>query len=178
MAKHLMVDLETLATTPNAAILTIGAVTFDPNSTKIYNEFYRRVELESLDPLDTYIDDGTLEWWSKQDKAAQDEAFDPEGREPIQNVLGDFYKFCLGSERFWSHGAAFDIVILEYYFRKINKPFPWNFWDVRDTRTIFDLGLDPEMPQANKHNALEDAKRQAIGVQNMMRKLSRKFLDK
>jgi DNA polymerase III epsilon subunit-like protein len=175
MAKHLMVDLETLATTPNAAILTIGAVTFDPNSTKIYDEFYRRVELESLESLDTYIDDGTLEWWSKQDQAAQDEAFDPEGREPIQNVLGDFYKFCMGSTRFWSHGAAFDIVILEYYFRKINKPFPWNFWDVRDTRTIFDLGMDPEMPQANKHNALEDARRQAIGVQNMFKKLGRKF---
>ena len=170
-----MVDLETLATTTNAAILTIGAVTFDPNSTKIYDEFYRRVELESLDPLDTYIDDATLEWWSKQDQAAQDEAFDPEGREPIQNVLGDFYKFCMGSSRFWSHGAAFDIVILEYYFRKINKPFPWNFWDVRDTRTLFDLGMDPEMPQANKHNALEDAKRQAIGVQNMFKKLGRKF---
>ena len=175
MAKHLMVDLETLATTPNAAILTIGAVTFDPNSTKIYNEFYRRVELESLDALDTYIDDGTLEWWSKQDEAAQDEAFDPEGREPIRSVLDDFYKFCMGSSRFWSHGAAFDIVILEYYFRKINKPFPWNFWDVRDTRTLFDLGMDPEMPQANKHNALEDAKRQAIGVQNMFKKLGRKF---
>jgi len=175
MAKHLMVDLETLATTPNAAILTIGAVTFDPNSTRIYDEFYRRIEMESLDALDTYIDDGTLEWWSKQDQAAQDEAFDPEGREPIQSVLEDFYKFCMGSTRFWSHGAAFDIVILEYYFRKINKPFPWNFWDVRDTRTIFDLGLDPEMPQANKHNALEDAKRQAIGVQNMCKKLGRKF---
>jgi DNA polymerase III epsilon subunit-like protein len=175
MAKHLMVDLETLATTPNAAILTIGAVTFDPNSNQIYNEFYRRVELESLDALDTYIDNSTLEWWGKQDKAAQDEAFDPEGREPIQNVLGDFYKFCMGSNRFWSHGAAFDIVILEYYFRKINKSFPWNFWDVRDTRTLFDLGLDPEMPQANKHNALEDARRQAIGVQNMFKKLGRKF---
>lgn len=175
MAKHLMVDLETLATTPNAAILTIGAVTFDPNSTRIYDEFYRRIEIESLDALDTYIDDGTLEWWSKQDQVAQDEAFDPEGREPIQNVLEDFYKFCMGSSKFWSHGATFDIVILEYYFRKINKPFPWNFWDVRDTRTIFDLGLDPEMPQANKHNALEDAKRQAIGVQNMFKKLGRKF---
>lgn len=170
-----MVDLETLATTPNAAILTIGAVTFDPNSTRIYDEFYRRIEIESLDALDTYIDDGTLEWWSKQDQVAQDEAFDPEGREPIQNVLEDFYKFCMGSSKFWSHGATFDIVILEYYFRKINKPFPWNFWDVRDTRTIFDLGLDPEMPQANKHNALEDAKRQAIGVQNMFKKLGRKF---
>jgi len=40
---------------------------------------------------------------------------------------------------------------------------------------LFDLGYDPEMPQANKHHALEDAVRQAIGVQNMFRKLGRKF---
>jgi DNA polymerase III epsilon subunit-like protein len=176
MAKFLMVDLETLATTPNAAILTLGAVTFDPNSNRIYDEFYRRVDLESLESLDTYIDDDTVEWWSKQDKSVQDEAFNPEGREPIQSVLEDFYKFCMGSSKFWSHGATFDIVILENYFKQIGKPFPWNFWDVRDTRTLFDLGYDPEMPQANKHNALEDARRQAIGVQNMCKKLGRKFV--
>jgi hypothetical protein len=35
--------------------------------------------------------------------------------------------------------------------------------------------MDPEMPQTNKHNALEDARRQDIGVQNMCKKLGRKF---
>ncbi|NBP58700.1 3'-5' exoribonuclease [bacterium] len=175
MAKHLMVDLETLATTPNAAILSIGAVTFDPNSSNIYDDFYYRVELESLEGLDSYIDDGTIEWWSKQDASVQEEAFNPEGRVDIRLVIDDFYKFCMGASHFWSHGSTFDIIILEHYFRQLGKPYPWNFWQVRDTRTLFDLGYDPEMPQANKHHALEDAVRQAIGVQNMFRKLGRKF---
>jgi len=175
MAKHLMIDLETLATTPNAAILSIGAVTFDPNSTIIYDEFYHRVELESLEGIDTFIDDNTIEWWSKQDFDAQQEAFNPEGRIDIKTIVNDFYKFCMGSSKFWSHGSTFDIIILEHYFRELKKPYPWKFWEVRDTRTLFDLGMDPEMPQANKHHALEDARRQAIGVQNMFKKLGRKF---
>lgn len=175
MAKHLMVDLETLATTPNAAILSIGAVTFDPNSTKVYDTFYHRIELESLEIIDTYIDDATIEWWSKQDPAAQEEAFDPNNRVDIRWMLDEFYKFCMGSSKFWSHGSTFDIIILEHYFRQVNKPYPWKFWEVRDTRTLFDLGMDPEMPQANKHHALEDALRQATGVQNMFKKLGRKF---
>ena len=170
-----MVDLETLATTPNAAILSLGAVTFDPNSDHIYDTLYYRVELESFDGLDSYIDDGTIEWWSKQDPAAQEEAFDPNDRVDIRTVMDEFYKFCMGSSKFWSHGSTFDIIILEHYYRQIGKPYPWKFWEVRDTRTLFDLGMDPEMPQANKHHALEDALRQAIGVQNMFRKLGRKF---
>ena len=170
-----MVDLETLATTPNAAILSIGAVTFDPNSSNIYDDFYYRVELESFDGLDSFIDDGTIEWWSKQDKDAQEEAFNPEGRVDIRQVIDDFYKFCMGSTHFWSHGSTFDIIILEHYFRQLGKPYPWSFWQVRDTRTLFDLGYDPEMPQTNKHHALEDAVRQAVGVQNMFKKLGRKF---
>ena len=175
MTKHLMVDLETLATTPNAAILSLGAVTFNPNSDQIYDELYYKVELESFDGLDSYIDDGTIEWWSKQDPKAQEEAFDPNNRIDIRTVMDDFYKFCMGSSKFWSHGSTFDIIILEHYYRQIGKPYPWKFWEVRDTRTLFDLGMDPEMPQANKHHALEDARRQAIGVQNMFRKLGRKF---
>jgi len=100
MAKHLMVDLETLATTPNAAILTIGAVTFNPNGYEIYNEFYARIDTESIETLDTYIDEGTVRWWADQDKAAQDEAFNPEGRQDVKKVMDDFYKFCMGSSKF------------------------------------------------------------------------------
>ena len=52
MARHLMVDLETLATSPNATILTIGAVTFDPASNKIFDKLYYRVDVDSCDRLD------------------------------------------------------------------------------------------------------------------------------
>jgi hypothetical protein len=32
---------------------------------------------------------------------------------------------------------------------------------------MFDLGIDPKMPQVTAHNAVEDAVAQAIGVQNV-----------
>ncbi len=173
-----MVDLETLATTPNSVILTLGAVKFDPWGRNVdrseHNILYRRIETESCETLGMIIDPGTLEWWGKQSPEIIDEAFNPEDRHPINQVIDEFHKFAWGCDAFWSHGSIFDIMILETYYRKLGKSFPWNFWQVRDTRTIFDLGYDPEMPQNSKHNALEDAYRQAVGVQNMFRKVARK----
>ena len=175
MARHLMVDLETLATSPNAVILTIGAVTFDPASNKIFDKLYYRVDVESCDRLGMTINDDTVEWWSKQSADVQTEAFAEDNRVPIEEVIEKFHKFAWNCDAFWSHGATFDLVILDCYYRKLNKVPPWNFWQIRDTRTLFDLGYDPEMPKEGLHNALEDASRQAIGVQTIYRKLNRFF---
>jgi hypothetical protein len=174
MARHLMVDLETLATTPDAAILTLGAVLFDPYSSRIYDKMYMRVDLDSTTALGMKIDDNTIEWWSKQSAAAQEEAFSEDNRFSIQEVIEKFHKFAWNSEAFWSHGSIFDINILDTYYRALNKAPPWNFWQIRDTRTVFDLGFDPELPKVTAHNALEDANAQAIGVQTVMRKIGRR----
>ncbi len=170
-----MVDLETLATSPDAVILTIGAVTFDPASNKIFDKLYYRVDVESCDRLGMTINDDTVEWWSKQSADVQTEAFAEDNRVPIEEVIEKFHKFAWNCDAFWSHGATFDLVILDCYYRKLNKVPPWNFWQIRDTRTLFDLGYDPEMPKEGLHNALEDASRQAIGVQTIYRKLNRFF---
>jgi len=170
-----MVDLETLATSPDAVILTIGAVTFDPASNKIFDKLYHRVDIESCDRLGMTVNDDTVEWWSKQAADVQTEAFAEDNRLPIEEVIEKFHKFAWNCDAFWSHGATFDLVILDCYYRKLNKVPPWNFWQIRDTRTLFDLGYDPEMPKEGLHNALEDASRQAIGVQTIYRKLNRFF---
>ena len=170
-----MVDLETLATSPDAVILTIGAVTFDPASNKIFDKLYHRVDIESCDRLGMTVNDDTVEWWSKQAADVQTEAFAEDNRLPIEEVIEKFHKFAWNCDAFWSHGATFDLVILDFYYRKLNKVPPWNFWQIRDTRTLFDLGYDPEMPKEGLHNALEDASRQAIGVQTIYRKLNRFF---
>ena len=67
---HLMIDLETLATTPEATVLTIGACKFDPHGNTIDETLYMRVDIDSQD---RDIDPNTLEWWSKQDKQIQRE---------------------------------------------------------------------------------------------------------
>jgi len=175
MNTDIMIDLETLDVLPSATILTIGAVKFDPFGDDINDpkceRFYVRVDVDSCDRIGATVSQATLDWWSNQSQAAQDEAFDPGNRIPIEDAMTQLYKFCRGAKRVWSHGAGFDVTILEWYFRKIGKAIPWSFWEVRDTRTIFDIGINPNRPPVLKHHALEDAWNQAVGVQNVYNKL-------
>ena len=175
MQTDIMIDLETLDVLPTATILTIGAVKFDPFGDDVNDpkceKFYVRVDVDSCDRIGATISQATLDWWASQSQEAQNEAFDPENRIPIQDAINQLYKFCRGAKRVWSHGAGFDVIILEHYFRKIGKAIPWSFWEVRDTRTIFDIGINPNRPPVLKHHALEDAWNQAVGVQNVYKKL-------
>lgn len=171
MAKHLMCDLETLAVTPQATVLTLGAVHFNPYGNGYGDKLYLRIDIDEQDTLGREVDPKTIEWWSKQDPVIMEEAFNPDNRVSLSDAMDQFHKFAWGCKAFWSHGATFDLVIIEDVLRQLGKPVPWNFWQLRDTRTIFDLGLDPDMPKGGLHNALEDAIRQAVGVQNIYRKL-------
>jgi DNA polymerase III epsilon subunit-like protein len=170
-----MIDLETLDVTPTATILTIGAVKFDPFGDDVNEpsceKLYLRVDVDSCDKYGGTVSQSTLDWWAQQSQAAQDEAFDPTNRVDITDAMNQLYKFCWGGKRVWSHGAAFDVVILEHYFRKVGKAIPWQFWEVRCTRTLFDIGIDPKRPPVLKHHALEDAWNQAVGVQNVFKAL-------
>lgn len=171
MSRHLMIDMETLAVSPRAVILSLGAVHFDPYGDQIYDELYFKIDLDDQDKLNREIDPNTIEWWGKQDTAIMEEAFSSDNRIPLTEAVDRFHKFSWGCDKFWSHGATFDLVIIEDLYRQLNKPLPWNYWQLRDTRTLFDLGHDPEMTKESKHDALADARRQAIGVQNIFRKL-------
>lgn len=167
----IMIDLETLATSTDAAILTIGAVKFDPFGRELkepaMESFYVRVDIDSCDEIGLVTSDDTIDWWSRQDQAAQDEAFNPEGRIHIREAMNQLYKFCWGAHRVWSNGSGFDIVICETIFKRIEKATPWQFWQTRDCRTAFDLGINPNRPPVLKHHALEDAWNQAVGIQNV-----------
>jgi DNA polymerase III epsilon subunit-like protein len=171
----IMIDLETLDVTPTATILTIGAVKFDPfgddQKEKKAEKFYVRVDVDSCDRLGATVNPQTIEWWGNQSVEAQNEAFDPANRISIEDAMTQLYKFCWGAKRVWSHGATFDIPICEFYFRKLGRAIPWQFWEARCTRTLFDLGVNPNRPPVLKHHALEDAWNQAVGVQNVFKTL-------
>ena len=167
-----MIDLETMAVTPNAVVLSLGAVHFNPYGSGYSDKIYFRVSIDDQDALGREVDPATIEWWGRQDPAIMEEAFSPDNRISLVDAMDQFHKFAWGCDRFWSHGATFDLVMLENIYRQLNKPLPWNYWQLRDTRTLFDLGFDPDMPTGSKHDALQDAIRQAAGVQNMYRKLN------
>ena len=62
------------------------------------------------------------------------------------------------------------MVILENAMKQLGLPIPWQFWNVRDARTVYSLYPDLPKPRAS-HHALEDCRRQIDLLQNTMKHL-------
>ena len=154
---HLMIDIETLGTTPDAHILTIAAQSFDPLQRDwLGSHYYARVDFENQE--NRRIEQGTLEWWATQ-KESQSEAFAEHDRIPLDQALAGLGRLIWQSKRIWTNGSNFDMTILEDAYKSYNIALPWQYFHVRDARTIYSL-----VPTLNKypasHHALEDCRRQ------------------
>jgi len=75
-------------------------------------------------------------------------------------------------ETIWSHGASFDIPILDYALRAASIKTPWAYNSVRDTRTLFSISPPEKIENELKHSALADAVAQAKMVQSSWRKIN------
>ena len=174
MAQHAMIDLETLGTKPDCVILTLGAIKFNPfTDQQPHSGIYQKIDIDEQDALGRTQDDSTIEWWGRQSESVQEEAFTEDGRITLERMTNEINKFLVGVDVVWAQGPAFDIVILETLYQQLNKPIPWNFWQIRDSRTLFSLlKKDPRKAiQQEAHNALADCYYQALSVQTAYKEL-------
>jgi hypothetical protein len=165
---HATIDLETLDTSPSATILTIGGVKFNPyTADEPYDKFYFKLSIDDQDRLGRTVSDSTLEWWAKQDPEIMNEAFDQTDAVGVDEFLNALNKWIVGVDIFWGQGYGFDYTMLENIYRSLGRPIPWQFWQIRDSRTL--LGLLKEDPrkkmQKNLHNAYADAFYQSKAIQ-------------
>lgn len=154
--KDVMIDIETLDTGNNAAVLSIGAVYFDRKTGKTGEQFYCRISMDDALSHGSLSDD-TLEWWNRQPDEARIEAFG--GKERINDAAERLIGFIKPDSQAWGNGSVFDITILENWFRSVGKKAPWDFWNVRDVRTIeswFDINKRDFVRDGTHHNALDD----------------------
>lgn len=170
MASDVMVDIETLAVSPDATILTIGAQGFDPFSDRFTSDtFYARISLESQEGR--AVDDGTVEWWSQQNEASREEAFGEDNRLPLKEALEQLTPILWKAERIWANGVTFDMVILEHAFKSNGLNMPWKYFQVMDARTIYKMNTEMRMSQSNSHNALEDCVNQIDFLQKCLKNM-------
>ena len=168
MATHGMIDLETLGVDPECVILTIGAIKFNPfNSIEPNNGLYLRCDVDEQTSLGRTVDDNTLAWWGKQKPEIRHEALSDDNRTSIEEVTKAINKFCVGLDYIWCQGPTFDFTILQNFYKMAGKPVPWNYWQIRDSRTLFKMmPKDPRKAiQSSLHNALADCYYQAKCVQ-------------
>jgi hypothetical protein len=160
-----MIDIEGLATGPDATILTIAAQSFDPFGSGHHDRcYYARITLESQE--NRAIEQGTLDWWSTQ-KEAQAEAFAEEDRVPLNVALESLYKLAWQHKFIWANGPTYDMNILEHAYKSYSKALPWQFYNVRDARTVYSLWPDLPKPPVS-HHALEDCRRQIDMLQQTL----------
>ena len=182
---HLMVDMETMGCGPDAAIVSIGGVFFDPSSGNTGAEFYQVVRLESSMSFGMKPDASTIEWWLKQSPEARSAILvdDAMGLLETLELLADFIakNAANGSHtvQIWGNGCSFDNVILRRAFALTDTPFPIPYWNDRDVRTMVELGksvgINPrfDIPfEGDMHNALSDARHQVKYVSTIWQRLT------
>ena len=168
-----MIDIEGLGTGPDAAILTIAAQSFDPFGTGHYDRhYYARITLESQEIR--RIQDDTLAWWATQPEA-QAEAFAEDNRIPLDQALDELYRLAWQHDYIWAQGPTYDINILEHAYKSYNKTQPWQFYRIRDSRTVLSLWPGRPVPPTS-HHALEDTRKQINILQQTLKHLNVKEL--
>jgi hypothetical protein len=170
---HGMIDLETLSTRPNATILTIGGVKFDPYSfTEPSQGMYHRIDVDSQTAMGRDVMQETIDWWGTQPAEVRDEALGDEDRIDLKYFVKQVNKWSVGVDVFWCQGPLFDYAILQNFYAQMKVPVPWNYWQIRDSRTLFSLvPRDLNEKRTGLHNALEDCYFQARKVQKVFRQL-------
>lgn len=157
------IDLETLDVVPTAHILAIGAAKFDIETGEIIDKFYRVMPMTPQ--LGRSISPDTVGWWMKQSEEARNAITNGVWIDLLVS-LNSLRTFVGSDNNVWGNGATFDISILENAY---SFDIPWNFYQVRDMRTI--VALAEEISNAfdkhtvpfegEKHNAIADAIHQA-----------------
>lgn len=180
---HGMVDIETLDTKHTAAIVSIGAVIFDPFHLDTVESirkhtYYARVNPEDAVNRGCTMSASTVMWWMGLPKHVQDASFKGESvslLQAMQDVRNFFQDGPVKPNFIWAQDPDFDCKILEHAAERTRERWPFPFYQGRSCRTIYDLawpnGDKPDIRVGDHHNALDDAITQALLVQTAILRL-------
>jgi DNA polymerase III epsilon subunit-like protein len=186
---NIVVDLETLSTRANASIVVIAAIKFSGKEEfseniseeelfSMKNTFYRRIKINTEEKK-YHIDNNTVTWWNTQPKEIIYESLEHPDRTELKQALTDFTKWVGNNKdriKIWGNGSSFDITILGEAFALEGLEICWCYWNIRDIRTLFDIGNVKmnELPNFSKHHALWDCYREIIGYQRAIKNIDNK----
>lgn len=174
--RHMMVDIETLDTAVSAAIVAIGAVTFDPRGDGITKEdlFHCTIDTKSNVAHGRTVSEATMNWWEIQSEEAKKAVFDGPHTE-LSTAIRQFCQWINSLQptctRIWAKDPDFDIMILKNACEKLNIMWPFKFWESRSCRTAMEMAYpEGDFPQllmdGPKHDAIADAKVQCLEIQH------------
>lgn len=166
MTNQIMIDIETFDTKNTAVILSIGAVRFNIENKKIFEDdaFYTTMKIEDQKLQGRTISTDTMLWWMSQSQEAKNETFTEVTLLDI--ALQSLRSWIPSKSPVWANSPTFDLSILRHAYESFEIKCPWHYRDERDCRTMYALAKDLELSldtteAHTAHNALSDAIKQA-----------------
>ncbi|MEX8191580.1 3'-5' exonuclease [Comamonas guangdongensis] len=166
-APHIVLDLETRSTKPNAIGASIGAVAIGPDLQLLTSEFH--IPLAQHMQFPRHEDSETMRWWSEQSQEARFASIMAAQTVLPGQAQRDFAAWVHSvadpeKVKVCGNGSVFDNVILRSLYDMFNQPPPWERRFDRDIRTILDLhpaAKDVGEFVGVKHIAVDDARHEA-----------------
>lgn len=168
----LMIDLETMSTRRNARVIQAGWVPFDPQGSSVLSALGGEMNVNSDSCKDGHVSHDTFMFWLKASEAARLSVSKP-GVYIAAALASMFYSYKINEcTEVWSNGATFDIPIVEHWADVCGMPVPWEFYQHRDTRTVWAeaeaLGWQ-RLRGDTAHTGKADSIAQALEVQRARR---------
>jgi hypothetical protein len=149
----IMLDFETLDTGPFPALLSVGAVAFDPTAPADVDIdpagadcFFREVDAQSCIDRGASVSRRTLQWWVHPDRAAGREHILTDAARPVHQVIAQLIgwasTYATTDSCLWSHGLLADAAWLGSYLTTCGYSWPggiFSYRQMRDTRTVYAL---------------------------------------
>lgn len=176
----MMLTTKTLGRDPGCAVMSLGAVMFDPTGND-HDAVYRK-ENQFFTPISSFdfarhglkSDPDTLRWWKKQPAWASISTECLTSNVNVEAACTNFQRFFEEHNpvKVWSNSPTFHVPIMATLFEKIGLPLPFRYRDEMDYRTALELAYgDREMrPIVEsehglfRHHALGDAITQSLNL--------------
>ena len=125
------------------------------------------------------IDKSTLDWWGDQGPEAKEWIL-PSDKDKDIDELYDFFVESMGPTaiKFYTRGNTFDPILLESIMKQTHKPLPYNWWEIRDTRSVVEglawgseldnKFIPPDCDEFVKHNPTHDIALDVMRIQKLV----------
>lgn len=177
MTTDFMIDIETLDTEPTSIILSLASIAFKRRSPP--GEYVgAMIQALNIEQPNRTFSHSTIVDFHLQLPSGVNQYMTTEPVATLNNALAMLRGFMVNNDlepdsRVWANGACFDMGILDHAYKTADTNCPWDFFQIRDCRTVFDFNDCKDIRDKYKnleldlHNPLTDCRWQTNAIQEI-----------
>ena len=150
-ARNIIYDFETLSQEVNGAVTCCALLIFHEKRFDVNNDPYtfeelvdsaKVIKLDVEDQVKNYkriITQETLDWWKSQGSEAQKWITPSDDDQKISKLYDWFWENSpTDIKNFYTRGKTCDPIFLQSLMADTDRPMPYNWWQIRDTRSYIE----------------------------------------